>query len=189
MLKIITMKGIAAFKKRLLELTDNNHTNVINALLKDVKKCGTKNIAFRRFDIPAAGVSKENGDIFIADNHVSLSDIVFITLHESAHQLQFGKYGTDYATDIWFDALNNGASSAASKVKYIEDVANRYAFMKFKQYQAQFGLGDISYHIKISAYMPDYAYAANMNMLVGMLKCKGINTKEALRNELNNYLK
>ena len=189
MFKIITMKGIAAFKKRLLELTDNNHANVINALLKDVKKCGTKNIAFRHFDIPAAGVSTENGNIFIGDNHVSISDVVFVTLHESAHQLQFGKYGTDHATDIWFDALNNGASSVASKIKYIEDVANRYAFMKFKQYQAEFGLGNISYNIKKSAYMPDYAYAANMDMFLGMLKRKGVNTKEALRNELNNYLK
>jgi len=183
------MKGIAAFKKRLLGLTDNNHANVINALLKDVKKCGAKNIAFKHFDIPAGGVSKENGDIFIADNHVSLSDIVFITFHESAHQLQFRKYGTDHATNIWFDALNNGALSVASKLKYIEDVANRYAFMKFKQYQAQFGLSDISYNIMRSAYMPDYAYVDLINMLVGMLKHNGINTKEALRKELNNYLK
>jgi hypothetical protein len=183
------MKGIAEFKKRLLTLAGNNQANVINTLLKDVKKCGAKNIAFRHFNVPAAGISKENGDVFISDDLMSLSDIIFITMHESAHQLQYRKYGADHATDIWYDALNNGALSTASKVKHIEDIANRYAFIKFKQYQAQFGLCDISYHIKMSAYMPDYAYVANMDMFIGMLKRKGVNTKEALKNELNNYLK
>jgi hypothetical protein len=175
------MKGIAAFKKRLLELTNSNHTNVIDTLIKDVKKSGTKNIAFRQFDIPIGGVSTETGDIFIADKHISLSDIVFVTLHESAHQLQYKKYGNNHATDIWFDGLIKGADTVASKVKHIEDVANRYAFMKFKKYQAQFGLRNISNHINTATYMPENAYAANMNMYLGMLKRRGVTTKEELK--------
>jgi hypothetical protein len=185
------MKGIAAFKKKLLGLTDN--TNIINTLVKDIKKCGAKNIAFKQFNIPVGGVSTETGDIFIADNHISLSDIIFITYHESAHQLQFKKYGDNHANDIWFEGLTNGASTVASKVKYVEDVANRYAFMKFKKYQTEFGLRNISSRISSSTYISDQAYAANMSQLLAVLKRRGVTTKEALKEamvtELNNHIK
>jgi hypothetical protein len=182
------MKGASAFKKRLLELTGNNHTDAINALIKDVKNSGAKNIAFKTFNVPAAGVSKENGDLFIADNHISLSDIMFVTLHESAHQLQYRKYGSGYALNVWYDGFTSGANNVASKVKEIEDVANRYAFMKFKKYQVMFGLPNISYHISSSTYMPEYAYAAHMTSMFQLLKSKGINTKQEIKIELDNFL-
>ena len=183
------MKGVSTFKKRLLELAGNNYAGAINSLINDVKKSGVKNIAFKNFkSTPVAGVSKGNGDVFIADKGLSFSDIMFITLHELAHQLQYKKYGNEYSLNLLYNGYTTGVHKISSEIKEIEDVANRYAFIKFKKYQSMFGLPNISYHIRTGTYMPQYAYEGHLTLMFQDLRCKGVNSKEEMRTQLNNFL-
>lgn len=92
-----------------------------------------------RFEyIKALGISKH--DACIVNSSVlknSFKYALYVILHEIAHQMQYSKYGEDFAQTIFVDELSD--QELAQMLRKIELTADRYAVAKCKQIFKRFG--------------------------------------------------
>jgi hypothetical protein len=103
-----------------------------DVLMSFIEESGCQKIEFANFKHPALGVALHNGVLI---NNVALSKplpmLMFIILHEVAHQYQFKKYGADemyrcYSGEVTID-------EASEFMKNTEIVADKYAALKIRQ--------------------------------------------------------
>jgi hypothetical protein len=91
-----------------------------------------------RFEfIKALGISKH--DACIVNTSVLRSSFkyaLYVILHEIAHQMQYSKYGEDFAQTIFVDDLSD--QELAQILRKIELTADRYAVAKCKQILKKF---------------------------------------------------
>lgn len=131
-----TTEGIDAFIETLQNSIENE------SLLNDIKsiiaftKCPS--ISFEPLR-GALGISKT--DKCIINSQILNSDVVYILyviLHEIAHQRQYSKYGEDIATDIFLG--NISSANAATKLLKIENTADRWAKKMVVQLCKKYGI-------------------------------------------------
>jgi hypothetical protein len=178
------MKGLVAFKKRLNKIVDDKYPGLVDDIIADVKKSGCKNIVVKKLFMNAGGVSCANGDVIINDNFSTLSDFLFILEHELGHQYQYRKYGKDLSSNIWFRSMTEPILDIAKEVKVIEDVANRFADMRFSKLSKKYNLPGCSSRIVESRNGDIYMYQYTVEHMSKHLKFAGVKSADEVENVL-----
>jgi hypothetical protein len=99
-----------------------------------IEESDCKRINFSGFKMPVMGLALESGVLInsVALNH-PLPFLLFLILHEVAHQYQFKKYGEDVMYDCYLGEISE--REAAEFMKHTEEVADDFAFRKIRQLQ------------------------------------------------------
>lgn len=92
-------------------------------------KSGCVSIRFEHMSLKAMGISKPE-ECVISYKVLDLPTdyILYIILHEIAHQYQYKKYGKDLALEIY--RSNTSIDEAIESLLYFEQSADRFALMK-----------------------------------------------------------
>ena len=111
-----------------------------NFIKEFIQESNCKRINFSNFKIGALGLALESG-ILINSNILKskLPFLLFVILHEVAHQYQYKKYGVDVMYKCYLGDVS--VKDAAEFMKKTEEVADEFASRKIRQLQKMGLLG------------------------------------------------
>ena len=195
------MKLIEIFKTSINEETDGIHTflnkiksqydisdELYSELLLFIEESDCKKIEFAKFKFPALGLALETGVLInssmIGDN---LSFLIFVILHEIAHQYQFKKYGDKVMYECYIGNISE--DEAAEFMKHTEEVADEFAIRKIRYLQGK-GLIDLNY--KPSSPYKNKSIASIKTMIVqyrNELKKENVKTSKGVSEYFYNLVK
>lgn len=150
------MDVISILKRLLNEETDGIHIflnkikshhdisdELYSELLTFIEESNCKKIEFAKFNYPALGLALGTG-VMINSSIIgnNLSFLIFVILHEIAHQYQFKKYGDKIMYDCYIGDISE--DEAAEFMKHTEEVADEFAIRKIRYLQDK-GLIDLKY--------------------------------------------
>jgi hypothetical protein len=101
---------------------------------KFIEESNCKRINFSSFSVPALGIALETG-VLINSTVLNrpLPFLLFVILHEVAHQYQFKKYGEELMYRCYLGDVSE--RHAAEFMKNTEEVADEFAARKIRQLQ------------------------------------------------------
>jgi hypothetical protein len=103
-------------------------------LKKFIEESKCQRINFSGFNIPALGLALDTGVLINKTVlNMSLPMLCFVILHETAHQYQFKKYGSETMYECYIGEITN--AQAADFMKKTEIVADEFASRKIRQLQ------------------------------------------------------
>jgi predicted Zn-dependent protease with MMP-like domain len=188
---IVEQQGLGNFMSQL----DNAHPNavyVLGTLDNFIKKSGCQHIEFANyFKHQAYGISLHDR---VAINPwvltQSLTFILYVILHEVAHQYQYKKYGMEkiYAAYVGDVSVKEGAKL----MKYIEQVADEFAVRKLREFEKlhrdkiKLFPEDIK---KVYQNVPLSQFENLIEKFIGVVKRANIKDKTEISNILYNYVK
>lgn len=127
------VKGIDSFFKEINQKYPMDD-EMESFLKKFIEESDCQRIQFSEFNVPALGLALETGVLI---NKITLNYplpmLVFVILHEIAHQYQFKKYGSDVMYSCYVGDISDQA--AADFMKKTEIVADEFAIRKIRQLQ------------------------------------------------------
>jgi hypothetical protein len=195
------MDVITILKRLLNEETDGIHTflneikshydisdELYSELLLFIEESDCKKIEFAKFNYPALGLALETG-VMINSSVIgnNLSFLIFVILHEIAHQYQFKKYGDKIMYDCYIGDISE--DEAAEFMKHTEEVADEFAIRKIRYLQEK-GLVDLKY--KPSSPYKNKSIDTMKTMVVqfrNQLKKENIKTTEGVSEYFYNLVK
>ena len=105
-----------------------------DSLYKFISESDCKNIEFSPFKMGVMGVALHNGVLINKQTlNLNLEYLLFIILHEIAHQYQFKKYGEDKMYECYIGEIS--IEEASEFMKKTEEVADKYASLKIRELQ------------------------------------------------------
>lgn len=156
-------------------------------LKKFIEESECKQIRFSGFNVPSLGLSLKTGVLMNKDVlDKPLPMLIFVILHEVAHQYQFKKYGAEVMYECYVGDISN--RQAADFMRKTEIVADEFATRKVRQLQK---MGYFEGFTPPSVYknMPMYQIEMMVNQFRMMVKMKNISSPEEISEFFYNMVK
>lgn len=156
-------------------------------LKKFIEESECKQIRFSGFNVPALGLSLKTGVLMNKDVlDKPLPMLIFVILHEVAHQYQFKKYGAEVMYECYVGDISN--RQAADFMRKTEIVADEFAIRKVRQLQK---MGYFEDFTPPSVYknMPMSQIEMMVNQFRMMVKMKNISSPEEISEFFYNMVK
>lgn len=159
----------------------------IDIIIKFIEESNCQNIEFGSFKFPAAGMSLHNR--LIVSKEVLNGDLgyaLFVIFHETAHQYQYKKYGSDMMHKFYIGDID--PKIAVKFLKYTENVADQFALRKCREL-VKLGLLDREDIPNVGGYdnFSDDMFMSYLNVIRDMVRKSGSTEDEKISETLYNW--
>lgn len=187
---ILEQEGLSDFLSELSESVPDS-VYVLKFLTDFIKKSGCKNIQFSNFKITVHGASLDDRVLI---NRIILNQkliyILYVILHEIAHQYQYKKYGKEKMYEIYLGKIS--VKDSIKWLRSVEEIADEFAFRKLRELSKTNEYVNNNYKSLKKNYenIPDFKYEKIINNVIDTLKKSDIEkTKDNISEILyNNFI-
>lgn len=162
----------------------------IDMIEKFISDSGVKNILVEEIKMSFGLSLSDKVVINTKAFSLTLPKLMYVILHEIAHQYQFKKYGAEKMYDCYNGEIN--ITEGAELMKYIEEVADDFALRKIRQL-VKMGFpinpSELSGIKPMYKNLPLYHFVSLVEDVRGMIKSKNITTPEKISELFYNWVK